>query len=286
MKKLLLTALVLLPLSAFAQKVNPIDKALSRFNDPDNPESGVFLAKGGRAIGIGGSYRLFDLTGENPGDGYSILSLLNIGQGKLHIWNISPGFSWFVANDLSLGVSLNYTGYHVDTNIRLDFRDIVGSEADNEGLNIQLSNRHMVHHKGGAAFAARRYTSLFGSKMLGVFAEGRLYGNYGTTSSNPIPKDGGEVKKHRVSNTLTVGLDIAGGAAVKLKDNSVLTISIPLVGLYYSHGHQDKYWTTRDKEGGNSTGGTAVMNRFAISRNVDALGIQVGYVRYILPQKK
>ena len=283
MKKLLLITLLLLPLSAFAQN-NPIDKALSRFTDPDNPDYAAFLAKGGNSFGISGSYRLFNVDGEKPGDGYSILSLLNIGEGRLQTWSVAPCYSWFVADDLSLGVSLNYNGYLIDTNIKLDFRDILGSE--DEDLNIQLSNRHMLHHKVGAGFTARRYKSLFGSKMLGVFAEGRFFGAYGVTYSHPIPKDGGEVKKHRVSGTISLGIDVAGGLAVKLKDNSVLTLSIPIVGVGWQHSRQDKYWTTKDAEGGKATGGSAKMDRFSIARNIDATGIQVGYVRYILPKKK
>lgn len=282
MKRLLLITLLLLPLSAFAQN-NPIDKALSRFTDPDNPDYSVFLAKGGRSIGIGGSYRLFNVDGENPGDGYSILSLLNIGEGKLQTWNVTPSFSWFVADDVSLGISLNYGGYLVDTDIKLDFRDILGS--DDEDLNVQISNRHMLHHKVGAGFTARRYKSLFGSKMLGVFAEGRLFSSYGVTMSHPISKDGGDAKKIRISNTFSLGIDIAGGVAVKLKDNSVLTLSVPIVGVDWNHSHQDKYWTVKDAEG-DKVSGSAKMDRFTIARNVDALGIQVGYTRYILPKKK
>lgn len=282
MKRLILITLVLLPLSALAQK-NPIDKALSRFLDPDNPDYTTFLAKGGRSIGISGSYRLFNVNGENAGDGYAILSLLNIGEGKLQTWNVAPSYSWFVADDLSLGIRLNYSGYRVDTNIQLDFRDILGSE--DEVLNVQLSNRHMLHHKVGAGFTARRYKSLFGSKMLGVFAEGRLFSNYGVTVSHPIPKDGGEAKKIRLSKTFSMGLDVAGGVAVKLKDNSVLTLSIPIVGVDWNHSHQDKYWTVKDAEG-DKVSGSATMDRFTIARNVDALGLQVGYVRYILPKKK
>jgi hypothetical protein len=284
MKKLFLIAFAFLSLSAFAQKTNPVDKALSRFTDPDNPDYTTFLAKGGRAIGIGGSYRMFNVNGENAGDGYSILSILNIGEGRLHTWNVSPSYSWFVADDLSLGVRLNYTGYYVDTNIKLDFRDIIGS--DDEALNVTLSNRHMLHHKVGAGFTARRYKSLFGSKMLGVFAEGRFSGSYGFTMSHPVAKAGEEVKKYRVSNIISLGLDIAGGLAVKLKDNSVLTLSIPIVGVGWNHSRQNKYWTAKDAEEERPTGGSATMDRFQISRNIDALGIQVGYVRYILPKKR
>lgn len=284
MKKLLLALLVLLPLSAFAQ--NPIDKALSRFNDPDNPQKGAFLAKGGRAFGIGGSYRLFNVTGDNPGDGYSILSLLNIGQGRLQVWNVAPSYSWFVSDDTCLGASIGYNGYLVDTNLQLDFRDILNASPDNTNLNLTISNRHMIHHKIGLAFAARRYKSLFGSKMLGVFAEGRFFGSYGFTFSHPIPKNGGDVTKLRESSTLSIGIDIAGGVAVKLKDNSVLTVSIPLVGAAWQRSHQDKFWNMVDAKKEDASMGSANMNQFKIARSVDALGIQVGFVRYIVPKKK
>ena len=283
-KTILLTALLLASVSVFAQN-NIIDKALSRFTDPDNPDYTTFLAKGGRSIGISGSYRLFNVDGENPGDGYGILSILNIGEGRLQTWNVTPSYSWFVANDLSLDVRLNYSGYLVDTNLQLDFRDIVGAESGEEDMNFTISNRHMVHHKAGAAFAARRYKSLFGSKMLGVFAEGRLYGSYGATTSYPIPKEGEEIKKIRLSGTLSLGLEIAGGVAVKLKDNSVLTLSAPLLGIAWSHSHQNKYWTVKDAEGEQASG-SAKMDRFSIARNVDAMGIQVGFVRYIQPKNK
>jgi len=228
---------------------------------------------------------MFDITGDNAGDGYAILSVLNLGEGKFNTWNVYPSFSWFVADDVSLGVRLNYGGYLINTNIQLDFRDVIGGTAQDDYLNLQISRRHMVHHKGGAAFTARRYKSLFGSQMLGVFAEARLFGNYGVTSSNPIPKDGGDVTKIRVSNHISLGVGIAGGLAVKLKDNSVFTLSIPLVGAAWEYSRQLKYWTIEEETGKTVEQGGSRMNRFEVSRTVDASGIQVGYVRYIFRGK-
>ena len=281
-KTILLAALLLASVAVFAQN-NVIDKALSRFTDPDNPDYTTYLAKGGSSFGISGSYRLFNVDGENPGDGYGILSILNIGEGRLQTWSVAPGYSWFVADDVCLGVRLNYSGYLVDTNVQLDFRDLIGS--DDETFNFQISNRHMVHHKAGLSFTARRYKSLFGSKMLGVFAEGRFFGNYGITLSHPITDPGEEAKKIRISNTISLGLEVAGGLAVKLKDNSVLTLSVPIMGVDWKHSHQDKFWTLKDAEG-EKVSGSAKMDRFSIARNIDAMGIQVGYVRYILPKNK
>lgn len=282
MKKTILVGVMMLACaSAFSQNI--VDKALSRFENPEKPKS-AFLAKGGRAWGISGSYRHFGITGDSAGDGYSILSLLNIGEGKLQTWSVAPSFAWFLSDDFSLGVRLNYSGYAVDTNLQLDFRDILGAEPTEEDLNVTISHRHMNHHKAGLALTARRYLSLFGSDMFGVFAEGRLYGNYGATLSYPISKDG-ETKKLRLTGSLDIGLKIAGGLAVKLKDNSVLTLSIPIVGAAWQRGRQEKYWTTKQAEEQDAFSG-ATLNRFNISRDIDMLGVQVGYVRYLLPKNK
>lgn len=110
-KKLLLMTLMLLSLSAFAQN-NIVDKALSRFTDPENPDYSVFLAKGGKAFGIVGSYWLFNVNGENPGDGYSFLSLLKVG-GSARMDQVS------IARDIdAIGIQVGYVRYILPKNKR------------------------------------------------------------------------------------------------------------------------------------------------------------------------
>ena len=283
MKKIIVAALMLLSFQAFAQ--TPIAGILNRFSDPDKGHT-VFVEKGNHAIGFSGNYYNFNADGYADGDGFSILSLVNMGDGVVHAWNVVPRISWFVADDTSLGFRLGYSGYLLDTNLQLDFRDILNADPKEENLNIQLSHRHMIHHKVGAAFTARRYKSLFGSKMLGVFAEGRLFANYGFTFSHPIPKNGGEVTKLRESSSLSIGLEIAGGAALRLKDNRVITVSVPLVGAVWQRSHQDKFWNMTDAQKDEANMGSATMNEFKIARNVELLGVQVGYSRYILSKNK
>ena len=270
MKKLFLVLAFVLPgVSALAQ--SPISNFLSRFEDPEKG-SVTFIEKGNRAFGISGGYRRFTASGETDGDGFSILTLLNIGEGQLQMWSVSPTFSWFVANDVSLGVSLDYSGYLVDTDLRIDLRDVIAS--DSEALNFTISSRHMEHHKGGVAFSGRRYLSFFGSKVFGIFAEGRLYGQYGTTNSHPR-KEGST--RLRVSTSYSAGLKIAGGAAVRLRDNSALSVSIPIIGAAWSLTHQEKTWKENT--------GRANMSSFNISRDLDYVGVQFGYVRYIKPKR-
>ncbi|MBR1873016.1 MAG: hypothetical protein IJ795_07410 [Bacteroidales bacterium] len=286
MKRILLTTLMLaLFTQAHAQKV--VDYFLNRFADPDRPRT-AFLQKGGHGIGIKGSYRQFSVTGDNIGDGYAILSLLNIGQGRVNIWSASPSFTWFIADDVSLGVRLDYSGYAVDTNLNIDIREMLGadvSDPDSDKLNMTLSNRHMMHHKGGLSLTARRYLSFFGSRTFGVFGEGRLFGNYGFTSSNPVPEAGAAINKLRVTNSFDLGLDIAGGLAVKF-GNNIFTASIPLIGMAWQHSHQNRYWTVEDEAGGKATGGGARLNQFKIARNIEMLGLQIGYIKYVGPKKK
>ena len=276
MKKILCIALCLLYVNAMAQGI------LDRFNDPEKGAV-VFIEKGNRALGISGGYRNFTAGGDVMGDGYSVLSLLNIGTGKLATYNVSPSFSYFLADDLSLGVKLDYSGYTLNTDLRLDLRNIINlngvAEDDpdlkaelNDILNLRISGRHMVRNAWGASLALRKYMSFFGSQTFGIFGEARLYGNYGRLVSCPLEETGALVEeKLRTSNTFSTGLKIAAGVAVKLRDNSALSVSIPIIGASYSFTKQHK----------NNTGNNAHMSQFKVARDIDFLAIQVGYTHYI-----
>ena len=289
MKKLVCVLAALLPLVASAQGIGGI---LDRFKDPEKGNS-VFISKGHWSWGINGGYRSFAAAGDGVGDGYSVLSLLNIGNGYLKMYNVSPNFSYFVADDLSLGLSLDYSGYAVDTDIRLDFRNIFDLEGMFGGfedpedqdsledaaaaLNVRISGRHMLRNAWGGSFKLRKYLSFFGSKTFAVFGEARLYGNYGQIESCPIDNDGIYVTgKARTSRSIAAGLKLGGGLCIKLRDNSAFTISIPLVGATYQYTIQHK----------NNTGNDAHMASFNVSRELDYLAFQVGYVHYISPKKK
>lgn len=281
----------------------PIQNTLSRFTDPEKGKT-VFIEKGSRALGISGSYRSFNAGGNNVGEGYSILSLLNIGNGKLAMYSVAPKFSYFVADDLSLGVRLGYDGYVLDTDIRanlgemFDFsgiiEDITSMNGNNSGntndsgiteeelkdlLNLRISGRHMVSNSWGVSFDVRKYLSFFGSKTFGVFGEARLYGKYGQVKSCPTDKSNVPIQsKMRTSNVYSTGLKLGAGLAVRLRDNSALTISLPLIGASYSYTSQVK----ETKSGTNN----AHMSQFNISREIDFLAIQIGYSRYIKSKKK
>ncbi|MBQ4183455.1 MAG: hypothetical protein II652_00700 [Bacteroidales bacterium] len=286
-KSIIIVVAALVGLSANAQGV------LDRFTDPEKGRT-VFIEKGNHAWGISGGYRSFKASGdEDVNAGYSFLTLLNIGDGRLQTWGVTPSFSVFVADDVSLGLSLDYDGYLLDTDLNLDFRDIFSSV--NPAMNVKISNRHYLSHSVGASFVARRYLSFFGSKTFGVFGEGRLLANYTYTTSSP--RETKVANRERLSQGLGIGVKIAGGLAVKLRDGSAITLSVPIVGVGWNVSTQAKNTLIIKDQAAyeadpNDPAATEViessarLSRFNASRDLDFLGIKFGYVRYIEPKRK
>lgn len=288
MKKILLiSALLLAATAVFAQ--SPIQNALSRFTDPEKGHT-VFIEKGHYALGLSGGYRSFSAAGDGAGNGYAILSILNIGDGKFAMYNVAPSFSYFLADDLSLGLRLDYSGYTLDTDIRANLNEWINLGFDEEAsdpesaemqdmlkdaLNVRISGRHMVRNSWGGSLALRKYLSFFGSKTFAVFGEARLYGNYGRVLSCPISEEGVyNQKKMRTSDIYSTGLKLGAGLCVKLRDNSAFFIGLPIVGASYDYTKQHK-----------AQGSNAHMSQFNISRDIDFMAIQVGYTRYIKSKK-
>ena len=284
---LFFAGLLLAGLTASAQGI------LDRYTDPDKGKV-VFIQKGNHAFGISGGYRNFNVTGDDTNNsGYAILSLLNIGNGSLHTWSVTPSISWFVADDLSLGLDLDYDGYTIDTDLNLDFRDILPLSIDE--LNLKLSNRHLARQAWGASFAARKYLSFFGSQTFAVFGEGRLFTNYGVTTS--APREQKMANRDRESYGFGVGVKLGGGLAVKLRDGSAVTVSVPIFGVSWNATHQTKHTLIitdseafeadpNNPEASTLTTSNARMTQLSASRNTDILGIKFGFVRYIEPKRR
>lgn len=267
MKKLCCLALLaILTFPAMGQKM-----LTDRFN-PDS-DGKAFIAKGSRAIGIQGSFMHFDAGGALDGDGYQIMTMLNIGDGKLNSWRVAPKFAWFPANDVAIEAKLIYSGYALDTDINLDLRDVL--KTDDPTMNLQLSSRHMVNHSGGFAVACRRYVSFFGSKTFAVFGGVTLEGRYSSIYSSPREKN---PELYRISHSIIADLSLDGGLAVRLKDGSLISAGIPLVGLDYTYTFQNRHIEETVRK--------AHMSSFRFTRKANFLGVFFSYSRFITPKKK
>lgn len=276
MKRVLcIVALATVTLSALGQSAG----IKNRYTDPEIGST-VFIEKGNRAINLIGGYRSIKAGGDATSDGYSILSLLNIGEGEYINYSISPSISFFIKDDLSVDFRLEYSGYKLNADIRADLREVLnlGAIDDEEErqevgdlLNIHLFGRHMSRQSWGTAIALRRYLSFFGSKTIGVFGEVRMYGEYGKIESYPLKGGVDNTSKRRDSDVWSAGLKLGAGLCVKLRDNSAITLSIPLLGATYSYTSQHKV----------KTDSNAHLSQFNISRDIDYLAIQIGYSLYL-----
>ena len=175
----------------------------------------------------------------------------------------------------------------MDTDLRLDLRDVV--HVTDEELNFTLSSRSVRHHAGGVSANIRKYVPLFGSKIFAVFGEGRLEGSYGVTINTPHQSK--DYDKDRYSQVFGVALKACGGLAVKLGDNA-LTISLPIFGVGYNHTIQNRTTTNNIKDDQGKVIDQEIvkskthLSKFNAARNLDLLGVQFGFVRYIKPKKK
>lgn len=276
MKKILAIAILLLSAqAAFAQSNLMESMLLKRFEAPERGPV-TFIEKGSKSYGIKGSYAGYEAGGALDGDGYQILSLLNIGDGYYRTWTVSPRFSYFVGKDLALGGSITYSGYALDTDIKLDLRDMLHS--DEADLNLQLSSLNIKNHAGGLDLYLRRYLSFFGSRTFAIFAEADLYGKYGITFTHPRADAEGEIRKQRISQGINVGLQGEVGLAIKLRDRSMFHIGLPLVGVEYSYTKQDKLIDGQDRQ--------AHMSSFRFVRKLDIPRISLSYCRVIEPKRR
>ncbi len=118
----------------------------------------TFIPKGLWMCGATVNYREWENENEN------LLVLKNLNMDG-HILSCSPYVGYFVTNNLALGLRYNYSRYYFSlANLDLNL---------GEGLNIDLEDLYYLEHKHEVSFFMRNYMPLFGSKILGAFAEVR-----------------------------------------------------------------------------------------------------------------
>ena len=284
MKKLFAIAFSILALGVWTAGAQGI---LDRFTAPEKGRT-VFIEKGYHALGIVGGYRSFTVGGDDFGDGYAILSYINIGNGKLQMYNASPNYSYFIANDLSICARLDYRGYNLDSDLNL------GS--------INVLQRHMNSNTFGTSCALRKYLSFFGSDMFAVFGEAKLYGNYTRTNSCPIvditeersfvdPTTGETVtydevvrtepdwSNKRLTHGFSTGLKIAAGACIKLRGDNLIYLFIPIAGVSYGYT-----WQSKLKDG--DPANNAHISKFSFTRDLEYFAVQLGYTHLIKSKKR
>lgn len=199
-----------------------------------------FIPKGTVGAGVSFAYNNYNI-GNHPGDaGYAMLfSMLKGVQANMQTWNVSPYASYFIRNNLSLGLRFNYGR----SALNLSGANLVLSES----MAFGISDFNYFKQSYEGAITARYYMAIANSKRFGMFVELRGTGGYGQSESykrQEILTPGSNAPTGEYEKTGTYQdiynfeLGIVPGLAVFVTNELALEVSVGVLGINYQKAVQ------------------------------------------------
>lgn len=173
----MLALVAVLPLQAQEDKYQePFDRGIGL---PNNR----FIPKGTVGGGLTVSYSSYALGNATDDVGYKMLySLLSGVQGDMESFGLSPFLSYFIADNLSVGLRFDY-GY---SGLNLGQADM----ALGDMMSFNLKDLGYTKQSYTGAVALRDYIPIAGSKRFAMFAELRASGGYAQSESYQMNEEG------------------------------------------------------------------------------------------------
>ncbi len=142
-----------------------------------------FIPKGTVGGGLTVSYSNYALGNAADDAGYKMLfSLLEGVQGNLQSFGLAPFLSYFVADNLSIGLRFDYDYSALDLgSASMSLGDLVSFDLQDYGYTKQAYT---------GAIALRNYIPIAGSKRFAMFAELRASGGYAQSESFQLTDEG------------------------------------------------------------------------------------------------
>ena len=183
----------------------------------------VFIPKGSVGAGVSFSYNNYSIGSGAADAGYSILfNLLGNIHGNMLSFGVSPYVSYFIADNLSVGVRFDYDRSNMGLgNLDLSFGD---------ALSLNISDFNYFRHTYTGAITLRNYLPFAQSKRFGMFTELRAMGGYGQAESYRID-DKDKVGTYQDIYNFDIGL--VPGLCAFITNEVALEISIGLLGFNY-----------------------------------------------------
>lgn len=203
-KRSILTILAAVILSA---PLGAIDRGLG------NPKS-LYVPKGTVSVSLTGGYNSWKATGEELTQGVALAGVIEDVNGHVNLAGVGAGLSWFVADNLSLGVRFNYAQRDIDINNLAML-----------GL-VNLTNKHFRRETFSGSLGVRTYLPLFNSRIVALFFEGRLSGSFGYGKNYADTERG---KEGRYSDLYSATLGLYPGLSVFATDRIAFEVSIPFL---------------------------------------------------------
>lgn len=228
----------------------------------------VFIPKGYIGGGLTFSYKTYDMGNNNGDVGYSMLfSLLSGMKGDMYTLGISPSFSYFVADNLSVGARFDYdrTNLNVD-NLGLSLGDLAS---------ISIKDYHMLKNSYSGAVAMRYYMPIANSKRIAMFGEVRLGFEIGQSVAYSV-ENGRNLGTFQ--DIYGGGLNVVPGLCVFATNNICVEVAVGVLGINYQYVRQE---TNLLEE--------SVMHQSGANFKINPLSISLGmsfYLPAVNPVKK
>lgn len=258
-------ALAVLALSASAssasEETGAFDRGVGKMNS-------VFIPKGYIGGGLTFSYKTYDIGNGTDDVGYSMLfSLLSDMQGEMYTLGVSPSVSYFVADNLSLGVRFNYDRTSLDVgNLGFSLGDL---------MSINIQDYHMLKNMYSGAAAMRYYMPIANSKRIAMFGEIQL----GCEVGESVAYRTSDGRNQGTFQTIYGGgINVVPGLCVFATNEVCVEVAVGVLGINYQYVKQQ---TNLVEE--------SVMQQSGANFKINPLSISLGmsfYIPAVNPEKK
>jgi len=223
----------------------------------------LFIPKGTVSGGLSVSYSEYKLGNGADDAGYKMLfSLLDNVHGNLQSFGIAPYLSYFIKDNLSLGLRFDYG----KSGFNLDGLDLSAGDM----LTLNVSDMNYLKQSYSGSVTLRNYMPIADSKRFAMFAELRATGSYAQSESYKT-QDG---RKFGTYQDIYKGsLSVVPGLCCFITNEAALEVSVGVLGFT----HQKTVQTTNQVEVSQMTTNNASFKINLLSINMGiSIFIQTG----------
>lgn len=205
----------------------PFDRGIGKFNS-------LFIPKGTIGTGLSVSYTNYKVGNGTNDAGYQMLfSLIDNMRGNLQSFGIAPSLSYFIADNLSLGLRFDYD----KSGFNLDALDIALGDL----MTLNVSDMNYLKQSYSGSLTMRNYMPIANSKRFAMFAE--LRATYAYAQSESYKTEDG--KKFGTYQDIHKGaLSVVPGLCCFVSNEAALEVSVGVLGF----SHQQTTQTTNQVE--------------------------------------
>ena len=205
----------------------PFDRGIGKANS-------LFIPKGSVGGGLSVSYSSYQFGNGADDAGYKMLfSLLDNVYADMQSFGIAPYLSYFIADNLSLGLRFDYDKSGFD----LDGLDLALGDL----MTLNVTDMNYLKQSYSGSITLRNYMPIAYSRRFAMFAEIRATGSYAQSESYKM-QDG---KKYGTYQDIYKGsLSLVPGLCCFVTNEVALEVSVGVLGFT----HQKTVQTTNQVE--------------------------------------